>query len=233
MRTDIRQRGQGPLMPRERSAEISGTVLIADDHEIFRFGLAQLLRASMGVKNVIEADSFEEALRQLDDPDLTLAIFDLGMPGITGPHDLLLVRRRRPEVRVVVLTASEARQDILSALEAGVHGFMIKSERTEVLIGRLRYVASGEIYVPPILAETLAPADADPAGYDGEAGEFTLSDRQRDVLKGLVKGLSNKEIARELGLSEGTVKMHIAALFRALKATNRAHAAALGKHLLG
>src|SRR4051794_15198392 len=123
MRTDIRQRGQGPLMPRERSAEISGTVLIADDHEIFRFGLAQLLRASMGVKNVIEADSFEEALRQLDDPDLTLAIFDLGMPGITGPHDLLLVRRRRPEVRVVVLTASEARQDILSALEAGVHGF--------------------------------------------------------------------------------------------------------------
>jgi len=195
---------------------------------------AALLMGQASTPKVIEAESFADALKRLDDPDLTLAIFDLGMPGIAGPHDLMLVRQRRPEVRVVVLTASESRNDILTALSAGVHGFIIKSERTDALLSRLRYVASGEIYVPPIVAEVHGAADGEPAsGYEAEGEELTLSDRQRDVLKGLVKGLSNKEIARQLGLSEGTVKMHIAALFRVLKATNRAHAAALGKHLLG
>lgn len=233
MRTNMHEGARVALMSREKAGEIRGTVLIADDHEVFRFGLAQLLRRSMGVKKVIEAESFAEALKQLDDPDLTLAIFDLGMPGITGPHDLTLVRQRRPGVRVVVLTASESRNDILGSLEAGVHGFIIKSERTDALIARLRYVASGEIYVPPILAESPGAVEPAATGADElEQGEQTLSDRQKDVLRGLVKGLSNKEIARELGLSEGTVKMHIAALFRALGAANRAHAAALGKHLL-
>jgi DNA-binding NarL/FixJ family response regulator len=220
-------------MARDKATDLRGTVLIADDHEVFRFGLAQVLRRSTGVKNVLEAETFQEAWKQLQDPDLTLAIFDLGMPGIKGPHDLMRVRQRYPDIRVVVLTASESRADILAALQAGVHGFIIKSERTDALIGRLRYVASGEIYVPPVLAETQRDGERETSpASDGDAGEQALSERQKDVLRGLVKGLSNKEIARELGLSEGTVKMHIAALFRALGASNRAHAAALGKHLL-
>ena len=210
------------------------TVLIADDHEVFRFGLASLLRHSLGVTSVVEAETFADALARLDDPRVSLAIFDLGMPGLTGPKDLAEVRVRRPEVRVVVLSASEARGDILEALEAGVHGYIVKSERTDSLIERLRYVLSGEIYVPPALADRPSrPPEKVEIRKPGALPLETLSDRQRQVLKGLVEGMSNKEIARSLALSEGTVKMHLAALFRALGASNRAHAAALGKQMLG
>ena len=135
---------------------------------------------------------------------------------------------------MVVLSASDAREDILEALEAGVHGYIVKSERTDPLIERLRYVLSGEIYVPPALAERPAhPVEKVEVRKPGALPIETLSDRQRQVLKGVVEGMSNKEIARSLALSEGTVKMHLAALFRALGASNRAHAAALGKQMLG
>ena len=131
-----------------------------------------------------------------------------------------------------MLSASDAREDILEALEAGVHGYIVKSERTDPLIERLRYVLSGEIYVPPALAERPAhPVEKVEVRKPGALPIETLSDRQRQVLK-VVEGMSNKEIARSLALSEGTVKMHLAALFRAL-ASNRAHAAALGKQMLG
>jgi DNA-binding NarL/FixJ family response regulator len=211
----------------------TGSILIADDHAVFRYGLSLLLREAFGPATIIEAGRFEEGLERLDDPDITLAIFDLGMPGLASPRDLAIVRRRRPEICVVVLSASESRHDMLEALAAGVHGYIIKSHSTDAMIAHLRYVLSGEIYVPPILAQ-LPPAAIEtktenvPAGSVGE-----LSERQVQVLKGLVEGKSNKEIAQELRLSEGTVKMHIAALFRQLGAANRTHAAALGKRLLG
>lgn len=209
-------------------------ILIADDHEVFRFGLASLLRHSLGVGSIVEAERFEDALARLEDARVGLAIFDLGMPGLAGAKDLAEVRMRRPDVKVVVLSASDAREDILEALEAGVHGYLVKSDRTETLVERLRYVLSGEIYVPPALAERPARLPEKPeARRAGVLPIETLSDRQRQVLRGLVEGMSNKEIARSLALSEGTVKMHLAALFRTLGASNRAHAAALGKQMLG
>jgi DNA-binding NarL/FixJ family response regulator len=221
-------------MVEAKPADHVDTVLIADDHEVFRFGLASLLRHSLGVAAVLEAETFEEALARLGDPRVKLAIFDLGMPGLSGPRNLAEVRARRPDVRVVVLSASDAREDILAALEAGVHGYVVKSERTDPLIERLRYVLSGEIYVPPALAERPSrPLEKAEARKQGALPLDTLSDRQLQVLRGLVEGMSNKEIARSLALSEGTVKMHLAALFRALGASNRAHAAALGKQMLG
>lgn len=220
-------------MTRDSQIELKGHVLVADDHEVFRFGLTQLLTSNLGATKVVEAEDFDTALGKLDDPELKLAIFDLGMPGLSGPAALSAVRQKRPDIRLIVLSASDSRADILAALEAGAHGYMVKSERTENLLSHLRYVIAGEIYVPPIVAE-LTPMVHAPAPHDrqGAASESTLSERQRDVLNLLVQGLSNKEIARALNLSEGTVKMHIAALFRALGASNRAHAAALGKHLL-
>jgi DNA-binding NarL/FixJ family response regulator len=216
-----------------RNFDVHGSVLVADDHEVFRVGLIQLLKQGLGVTNVLQADTFDRALDLLDDTDLAMAIFDLGMPGLSGPQDFASVRDRRPDIRVVVLSASDQRSDILAALEAGVHGYIVKSERTDNLLDRLRYIASGEIYVPPVLAQRVtADRGLHASSASASSQESSLSERQRDVLNLLVQGLSNKEIARALGLSEGTVKMHIAALFRALGASNRAHAAALGKHLL-
>ena len=235
-------------MARPRITPFHGTVLVADDHEVLRFGLLQLLRNDLGVGAALQASNFEEALGHIADVDLVLAIFDLGMPGLNSPSDLAEVRRRRPDVRVVVLSASEDRADILAALEAGVHGYMIKNARMDLLVERLSYVMSGEIYVPSMLADQAGiPARSSTASeprsinlmhprldLDHQTANHPnpLSDRQRQVLEGLVMGHSNKQIARELKLAEGTVKMHIGALFRALGANNRAHAAALGKKLL-
>jgi DNA-binding NarL/FixJ family response regulator len=211
-------------------SELQGTVLIADDHEVFRIGLVQLLRRSLKVKRFLEAERFAQVIEHLEDRDVTLTILDLRMPGLAGPEEITRMRLLRPDAQVVVLSASDSRKDILEALSAGAHGYIVKSQNTEQLIDRLRYVLSGEIYVPSVLAE-LPPEPADNRGPHSE--RKALSDRQRQVLKGIVEGKSNKEIARSLNVAEGTVKIHLAALFRVLGATNRAHAAALGKQLLG
>jgi DNA-binding NarL/FixJ family response regulator len=217
-----------------RTDQIQGAVLIADDHAIFRIGLIQLLRRYLKVKRFLEAACFAEVLDRLKDKDLTLAIVDLRMPGLSAPKDIARLRLLRPDARIVVLSASEAREDILDAMAAGAHGYIVKSQHTDELIGKLRYILSGEIYVPPILADLSPHADevAEPA-CGVAPGRRSLSSRQREVLKGLVEGKSNKEIAQALNVAEGTVKMHLAALFRALDATNRAHAVALGRRLIG
>ena len=99
------------------------------------------------------------------------------------------------------------------------------------MVERLRHVLSGEIYVPAVLAEPL-PGPVEAAELNSQPEQKALSSRQREVLKGLIEGKSNKEIARALNVAEGTVKIHLAALFRVLGATNRAHAAAIGKQLI-
>ena len=202
--------------------EFRGTVLIADDHAVFRMGLVQLLQRDLKVKRFLQATSFAEVIERLKQKDVTLAILNLGIPGLGEPTDIAQVRRLRPDALVVVLSASDRREDILEALSAGVHGYIVKRQKTDGLIDRLRYVLSGEIYVPPTLSEL-------PSQHTAEA---TLTSRQRQVLKGVLEGKSNREIARALNIAEGTVKLHLAGLFKLLGATNRAHAAALGKHLI-
>lgn len=213
--------------------EFPGAVLIADDHAVFRMGLVQLLREGLNVGRFLEADCFAEAIDHLQEGEVTLAIIDLGMPDLSTPKDIARMRLLRPEVRIVVVSGSDRRQDILDALAAGVHGYIVKTQPNCELLEKLRYVLSGEIYVPAILAELLPePAGGQRTESDTQLVGRALSDRQRQVLNGLVKGKSNKEIAQELNVAEGTVKMHLAALFRALGATNRAHAAAIGRQLI-
>ena len=202
--------------------EFRGTVLVADDHAVFRIGLMQLLKHRLKVNRILQAISFAEVIEHLNQKDVTLAILDLGIPGLSSPKDIAQIRLLSPDTHLVVLSASDRREDILEALSAGVHGYIVKSQKTEGLIDRLRYILSGEIYVPPILAEQ-SPL---------RAAAATLTSRQRQILKGVIEGKSNREIAQALNIAEGTVKLHLAALFRALGAANRAHAAALGKHLI-
>lgn len=215
--------------------EFQGAVLIADDHAVFRIGLVQLLRRSLKVRKFLEAECFAEVVEHLEQKDLTLAIVDLDMPGLSAPKDIARMRRLRPDAQIVILSGSDRREDILEALAAGVHGYIVKSQHTDELVDRLRYILSGEIYVPPVLAERALEcieAAADP-DHAAQPVPKSLSGRQRQVLKGLIEGKSNKEIAQALNVAEGTVKMHLVALFRVLGATNRAHAAALGKQLIG
>jgi DNA-binding NarL/FixJ family response regulator len=213
--------------------EFPGSVLIADDHALYRMGLVQLLRRSLSVKRILEAECFAEVIEGLKDEDVTLAIIDLRMSDLSSPKDIARLRLLRPDMRIVVLSASDSRQDILDALSAGVHGYIIKTERNDQLLERLRYVLSGEIYVPAILAE-LSPDHVEAHSTEGavQLGGKALSDRQRQVLEGLIQGKSNREIAQAINVAEGTVKMHLAALFKALGASNRAHAAAIGRQLI-
>jgi DNA-binding NarL/FixJ family response regulator len=214
--------------------EFQGTVLIADDHELLRDGLMQALRRELNMARFVEAECFAEAIQHLErKDDVTLAIVDL-MTDMPSPMGIARMRRLRPQTLIVVLSGSEEREDILGALAAGAHGYIVKTQQTDQLIDKLRYILSGEIYVPPILAE-LAPEPVLSAQDQDLADQPTqkaLSSRQRQVLKCLVEGRSNKEIAQALNVAEGTVKQHLAALFRVLGASNRAHAAALGKPLI-
>jgi DNA-binding NarL/FixJ family response regulator len=210
------------------------TVLIVDDHEVFRFGLGEVLKSKLGAKSVIEAAHYDEALERLATSDIDLAIFDLDMPGLERPGDLKAVRRRHPDVRLVVLSGSDDRADILASLDAGAHGYIIKNQRTEMLVERIKYILSGEIYVPPIVAE-LGGAAQVAAGNEPSLVDplQALTPRQTEVLELMSKGLSNKQIGRELNVSEGTAKMHVAAILRATGAANRTEAALMGQTLSG
>src|SRR5262249_14119017 len=115
-------------MPGRGKTEFRGTVLIADDHEVFRIGLVHLLRRSLKVKRFLQAQCFAQVVEQLKDEDVTLTILDLRMPGLEGPEAIAQIRLLRPGAQVVVLSASDSRRDILEALAAGAHGYIVKSQ---------------------------------------------------------------------------------------------------------
>lgn len=223
------------MKAQDRSRPV-GAVLIADDHEVTRFGLAQLVRSDLGATRVIEAQQFEAALERITERDLGLAIIDLGMPGLSNSQELAKIRRIRPDVKLVVLSASDRREDIVGCLAAGVHGYLIKTEGLEDLVERLRYVLGGEIYVPPGLAELDAeseqaarpPQAASPPPADALG---RLTPRQVKVLRCLAMGMTNKEIARRLAITDRTVKMHLSTIYPILGVHNRTQAASIARGL--
>ncbi len=204
--------------------------VIADDHGMYRMGLAFTLKDRLGFDEVAEAGSLDEALEKLGETEgVALALFDLSMPGMQSAASLAAVRECYPELPIAVVSGSDNRNDVLDALAAGVNGLVPKRLVDEDLVAALRTIVAGAIFVPPTLATAgavrTAPAASEPA-LD------RLTPRQRDVLGLLIEGRSNKEIARALDLGQGTVKIHLAALFRHLGVHNRAAAVAAAAPLL-
>lgn len=198
-------------------------IIIADDHALFREGLRRILDQLAPEPVVIEA-SDHEALAFLADehPDADLVIVDLSMPGCEPFAALGTLLARHPTLPLVVLSASDRREDMRRTLDMGAMGFIPKREPPSVLLGALQLVLTGGIYVPPaLLRETDTPS----------RGNATLTPRQQDVLAGLLSGKSNKEIGRQLGLSEATVKAHLSAIFRVLQVSNRLEAARVADRL--
>lgn len=215
--------------------------LIADDDEFFRMAVSSILLSRFDIARVFETASLDKALEKLgQETDITLALFDLAMPGMEGAASLAAVRELFPDITVVVVSGSQRRDDILTALQVGVHGYIPKGYGADELTNALKAVLGGRLYVPASLTQLQDSArDSSPA-RSGDRQPTVNSDplsgltpRQRDVLDLLVQGRSNKEIARQLDLGEGTVKIHLAALFRNLGVRNRAAAAVAGAHLLG
>lgn len=188
-------------------------VLIADDHPLVRDALARTVQQLAADVQVREAGDLDGLLRLAAQGDADLALVDLNMPGMDGVAGLRRLREAAPTLPVVVASGQEDAVTIRAVLAAGAVGFIPKSERSEVLLGALRLVQSGGTYVPSRLLDA-PPAAAAPG----------LTPRQLDVLHLLLRGEPNKLIARELGLTEGTVKIHIAAILRVLHARNRTEA---------
>ena len=198
--------------------------LLADDHPLMREGVRQVLAQLEPSVEIIDAHDYPSLFAQTAmHLDLDLALVDLNMPGFVGMQGITQFRHRFPDIPLVVLSASESPLDVQSALEAGALGYIPKAASTTVMLAALRQVLAGDIYVPTCLGNsnglhTVAPADFEALQHIG------LTARQLEVAKLLAQGNTNKLIAATLDMSESTVKVHIAAIFRAFNATNRTEA---------
>lgn len=203
-------------------------ILIGDDHVLFREGLRRLLEQLKEGSEFIEASSFDELLALCDgDTTFDLVLTDLRMPGWPGFSGIQMLRDKQPGAKVVVVSASEAHADVRDALEHGAAGYIPKSSSVKIMLSALDLIFSGGVYVPPtVLRESGESAEPRPAVPPADpALEQLLTQRQREVLERLREGKSNKQIAHELGLSEGTVKIHMTAIFKSLGVRNRTQAA--------
>lgn len=199
--------------------------LIADDHELFRSGMKQLLVDVLQAKDVREAESMDRALEILTNEGAgDLVLVDWRMPGMSGAESLAALRDGFPEAKVAVISAWEERADILAALGAGVHGYIPKSLPSAQIAAALKGILDGQIFVPPAIGKRESVGGESSGSFKLDQDKLTL--RQRDVLQELLKGQASKEIARTLDIAEGTVKIHLAAIYRALGVRTRAEAIA-------
>ena len=196
--------------------------LIIDDHPLIQEIVPTVLARALGQVSVTTEATLEGGLEKasaIEQPDLVM--LDLGLPGCQGLDALSRFRKRFPQVPVVVLSATADRRLILAALEAGVRGYITKTAKPDVMIAALRLIAAGGIYVPPeALEEPMEPALAPRR----RARELDLTERQRDVLRLMLKGYNNERIAAELAIAPNTVKQHAHAIFMALGVSTRAEA---------
>jgi len=205
-------------------------LLVVDDHPIVRDGLAALLGQLERDALVLQAGDAEKALALVAaHADLDVVILDIAMPGMNGLRALAEFARTRPELPVIVISASEDARDVREALAKGALGYVPKSASQNALLSAVRLVLNGEVYVPPLILGVPTAVRSPDRRAAASPGRPALTHRQVDVLRRLSDGQSNKAIALELDLSEKTVKAHVTAIFRALNVVNRTQAATIGR----
>lgn len=195
-------------------------ILLADDHALFRDGLRQVLVSFDPDIRVVEAADYPEAIAKAGtERNLSLALIDLAMPGMERFAGLAALCDRLQDVPVVVVSANESNNDVRQAMGCGASGYIPKALDSHIIRTALEKVLAGGTYLPPSMVgwekdEPIKEISPPPR----------LTPRQRDVLGFIAQGFSNKKIATELNLAEGTVKLHVAALLKALGVNNRTEA---------
>ena len=200
--------------------------LIVDDHAVLRSGLTALLRQVGPETSVLEASNAAQGLDLAAlHADLDAAFLDLEMPGMSGISAIEAFGARRPDLPIIVFSASEDPRDVKRALAAGALGYVPKSASAATLLAAVRLVLQGELYVPPLMLNEASPEPPPAAAADPSPVQGRLTERQAEVLRRIALGQSNKEIANALDLSEKTVKVHVSGVFKTLNVVNRAQAA--------
>lgn len=200
------------------------TVLIADDHAIVRMGLAALLEPESSIRVIGEADDGDVAIRKTMRNKPDIVIMDIMMPVRDGISATQEIKSRLPHTRVLILTTSTVSDDLSRALEAGADGAITKSNANAQLLTAIRAIAAGKRWVSPEIEKQIA---TDPPVQK-------LTERQEQVLSSIVRGLTNADIAHQLGIREDSVKEHLNLIFSKIGAANRAEAVAIAlrRHLL-
>jgi DNA-binding NarL/FixJ family response regulator len=193
-------------------------VLLADDHGLVRDGLGRLLASVSDIEVVAAAADGAEAVQLAREHRPDVILMDLRMPGMDGSEATRRVLEDDPAAQVVILTSFSERDEILTALDAGAIGYLLKDAEPDEVIRGVRAAAHGESPLAPKAARELL-------GSRSSAPASQLTDREREVLRLVTRGLPNKLIARELGISEKTVKAHLTTVFQRIGVTDRVQAA--------
>ena len=205
------------------SLESATTVLIVNDHPLIRQAVAEILGGLAGGMHVIQADTVPGALAELTaHPDTALVLLDPALGDGDGARGFERIRAAHPGVRVVALCAPSGRGAVLAVLARGAMGFIPDRSPPGVLLNAVRLVLAGQVYLPP---EVLRASEvAEPVAASPRRDSPSLTPRQLEVLALLVQGIPNKLICRSLVMAEGTLKTHVATIYRELAVSNRAQA---------
>jgi two-component system nitrate/nitrite response regulator NarL len=204
------------------------TVLVVDDHPLFRKGVMQLLAMEPSIEVIGEAGNRAQALDLVRTREPDLILLDLNLKAESGLDVLAVLKAEDPSRRVVMLTVSDAAEDLIGAIRAGADGYLLKDMEPEHLLDRVRAALAGETVIGEALAARLAVAlrqEAQDVASGARRELAQLTEREREVLHCLADGQSNKRIARSLSITEGTVKVHVKNLLKKLNFRSRVEAA--------
>ena len=223
--------GRGPDGPTETDSTASDVIqiVVVDDHEVVRAGLRMLLSRFPDLDLVGEAGDGELALTVVDQTQPDVVLMDLSMPGMDGVTATARLAVDHPEVRVVALTTFADRDHVTAAIDAGAVGYLLKDSDPDALAGAIRAAARGEAPLDPRAALVLLDRRRSTDGRSADRGQggsgARLSAREREVLELVGQGLSNRLVARRLGIAEKTVKAHLTNVFAHIGVTDRVQAA--------
>lgn len=202
-------------------------VLLIDDHALFRFGLTELLERR-GIEVIDALGECGEGIRRVAETAPDVVLLDMRMPQLTGLEVLRRLREAGQTMPVVMLTTSADERDVIDSLQSGAQGYLLKDMEPEELISSLQEIVAGRTVVAKALTGILAKAVQGEQAAPPESTAFSaLTPREREILCHLAEGQSNKAIARVLGISDGTVKLHVKAILRKLAVHSRVEAAVI------
>lgn len=210
-------------------------LFIVEDYHLTRMGLMAVLGEFPQIQFIGEAESAEEALSKLDQNCPDILLLDLGLPGMNGIDMAQEVRKRYPDVKIVILTSHSEEQEVIAALGAGANAYVLKDVKPERLVHIIETVQDGAVWLDPAIASLVLTLVNDPAALaqqkrqinqaDNPTTESDLTDRELEVLQLIVEGKSNPEIAEQLCISIHTAKAHVGSILNKLCVNDRVQAA--------